>query len=77
MYLKIIDILYFREDTNTLIDASYIENVIKTTYIFDSIQIASKPRVVKVLPRSDMVIVISGIHKVVTQKKYLLTVLSI
>ena len=57
LYLKILSIPYFRKDTNTLIDASYIENVIKTTHVFDNVQIVSKPREVKVSLRSDMAIV--------------------
>ena len=57
LYLKILGILYFREDMNTPINASYIKNVIKMAHIFDNIQIASKPRVVQVLSGSDMVIV--------------------
>jgi len=57
LYLKILSISYFREDTNTSIDTSYMENIIKTTYIFDNVQIVSKPRMVKVSLRSDMAIV--------------------
>ena len=57
LYLKILGIPYFREDMNTSIDASYMENIIKMTHVFDNVQIASKPRVVKVLSKSDIVIV--------------------
>jgi len=72
LYLKILGILYFIEDTNTPIDTNFMENVIKMIHVFDNIWIAFKPRMVKVSPRSDIVIVID-IHKVVTQWKHLLT----
>jgi len=36
-YFKILSILYFREGANTSIDTSFIENIIKSTYVFDNI----------------------------------------
>jgi len=42
-YLKILDILYFLDDTNFLIMPDIIEKVIKSTYIFDDIVLASYP----------------------------------
>ena len=42
-YLKILDILYFLDDTNFLIMPDIIEKVIKSTYIFDDIVLASCP----------------------------------
>lgn len=40
-YLKILDILYFVEDTNILIISDIIKRIIKTSYIFDNIVLAS------------------------------------
>jgi len=37
LYLKIVGILYFLEGMNTSIDASFMENIIKTTHIFNNI----------------------------------------
>ena len=56
-YLKILSILYLIGSTNTLINTNIIETIIKTTHIFNNIQIASKLRVIKVSPKSDMAIV--------------------
>ena len=56
-YLKILSILYLIKSTNTPIDASVMETVIKTTHMFNNICIASKPRVVKMSPKSDIVII--------------------
>ena len=42
-YLKILDILYFLDDINFLIMPNIIEKVIKSTYIFDDIVLASYP----------------------------------
>jgi len=56
-YLKILDILYFIEDTNMPIDSSVIETIIKSTHIFNNIYIASKPHVIKISLKSDITIV--------------------
>ena len=56
-YLKILSISYLIEGTNTPINASVIETVIKTTHVFNNTHIVSKPKVVKVSPKSDMAIV--------------------
>ena len=56
-YLKIIDIPYLMENTNTLINSSVVKTILKNNYIFDNILLASKPCVVKVSPKSNMVIV--------------------
>ena len=37
LYLKILSVLYFMEDTNTSINASFMENIIKTTHVFNNI----------------------------------------
>ena len=56
-YLKILGIPYLIESTNMPINASMMETIIKSTYIFNNIRITSKPRVVKVSPKSDIAIV--------------------
>jgi len=56
-YLKIISIPYLLENANTLIMLDMIETIIKNNYIFNNIAIALKPRVIKILSRSDMAII--------------------
>ena len=56
-YLKIIGIPYLIENTNTLINSSMVETIIKNLHIFNDVVLASKPRVIKVLPKSDIVII--------------------
>ena len=57
-YLKIIGIPFFphmnSQDRLTLND---IETILKQNHIFDNISLASKPRVIKISPKSDMSIV--------------------
>ena len=57
-YLKIIRIPYFPyanlQEKLTLTD---IESILKQNHIFDNISLASKPRIIKVSPKSDMAIV--------------------
>ena len=42
-YLKIIGILFFIENTNVYIISDYVEEVIKSNYIFNNLLLASKP----------------------------------
>jgi len=63
-YLKILGSLYLIEGTNMPIDLGMVESIIKSTHIFDNIKITLKPWVVKVSPKSDMVIVWIGIWDV-------------
>jgi len=56
-YLKITGILYLIENTNTPINSSMVETIIKSSYIFNDIVLVSKPRVIKALPKSDMAII--------------------
>ena len=56
-YLKIIDILYLIENTNILINSSFVESILKSNHIFNNVSIALKPWVIKVLSKLDMVIV--------------------
>jgi len=56
-FLKIISILYISENTNSHITSDEIEDIIKANYIFNNVVLASKPRVIKVLPKLDMFII--------------------
>ena len=58
-YLKIISILYYPHgsyNSQEHITSNNVEDIIKQNYIFDDITLASKPRVIKVLPKSDIAI---------------------
>ena len=57
LYLKIIGILYISEHLNMQILSNEIEKVLKNNHIFNSIILASKPKIIKILPKSDMAIV--------------------
>jgi len=57
LYLKGLDIPYFWEDTNLLVISDVIESIIKSTYIFNDIVLASYSCVIKVLPKSDIEVV--------------------
>ena len=56
-YLKIVGILYLFEVTNSCITLEDIERVFKNTHIFNNIVLASKPRIIKVLLKSNMAII--------------------
>ena len=56
-YLKIIDIPYFVDKSNTCISSEDIEHILKNNHIFNDIVLASKLRIIKVLPKSDMAII--------------------
>jgi len=43
LYLKIIDIPYLKENTNTLITADMVEDILKKNYIFNNISLVSRP----------------------------------
>ena len=55
-YLKIIGISYFLKNTNIPIMLDFVETIIKNNHIFNNIVIISKPYVIKVLPKSDIVV---------------------
>jgi len=42
-YLKIIDILYLMENTNTFINSSVVKSILKSNHIFNNILLTSKP----------------------------------
>ena len=56
-YLKILDISYFIDNTNLSIIFDIIKRVIKITYIFNNIVLASYPQVIKIFSKSNMTIV--------------------
>ena len=56
-YLKIVDIPFNSEKTNSRILLDEIENVLKNNHLFNNIVLASKPHVIKVSPKSNMAIV--------------------
>jgi len=57
-YLKIIGILFFPNDkTQECLNASNVKTILKQNQIFDDIKLASRLRVIKVSPKSDMSIV--------------------
>ena len=56
-YLKIVDIPFNSEKTNSCILLDEIENVLKNNHLFNNIVLASKPYVIKVSPKSNMAIV--------------------
>ena len=57
-YLKIIGILYYpHNNSQECLTSNDIETILKQNQIFDNISLASKPRVIKVSPKSDMSIV--------------------
>ena len=57
-YLKIISIPYYpHADSQEKLSSTDIETVLKQNHIFDNIFLASRPRIIKVSPKSDMAIV--------------------
>ena len=57
-YLKIIGILYYsHNNSQEHLTSNNIEMILKQNQIFNNILLASKPRVIKVSPKSDISIV--------------------
>ena len=56
-YLKLISIPFLSKKTNSRITSDEIDNILKTTHIFNDMVLASKPKVIKVSLKSDMAIV--------------------
>ena len=57
-YLKIIGILFYPyANSQEKLTSSGIETILKQNHIFDNISLTSKPRIIKVSPKSDMAIV--------------------
>jgi len=58
LYLKIIGILYYpHTNSQEKLTPSDVETILKQNHIFDNISLASRPRIIKVSPKSDMAIV--------------------
>ena len=58
LYLKITGIPYFPNGkSQECLNISNIESALKQNHIFNGIKLALKPRVIKVLPKSDMSII--------------------
>ena len=55
LYMKIIGLLY--KINQDIISPDFIEGVLKETYLFKGVVLASKPRIIKVSPKSDMAVV--------------------
>lgn len=56
-YLKIIGIPYIMKGTNISLYSSIIESIIWSMHIWNDMCLISKPHIIKVLPKSDMVII--------------------
>ena len=56
-YLKIVGVPYLSETTNTCITLDNVEKILKNNHIFNDVILASKPRIIKVSPKSDMEII--------------------
>jgi len=58
-YLKITGIPYYPYSDNhqTKLSSDDIQNILKQNHIFDNISLVSKPRVIKVSPKSDIALV--------------------
>ena len=57
-YLKIIGILFYpHSNSQEKLTSLDIETILKQNHIFDNISLSSKPRIIKVSPKSDMAIV--------------------
>jgi len=56
-YLKIIDIPYLLENTDTPISVNIVELIIKSNHIFNTIVVASRLHIIKISLKSDMEII--------------------
>ena len=69
MYLKIISIPYFREDTNTPIILDVVKEIIKKNHTFNNIILVSRPCIIKFSPKSDIAIIWIDIWDVQSSNK--------
>ena len=60
-YLKILDILYYVEDTNLPIISDINERVFQATHIFNDIVLVFHPYIIKASPKSDIAVIWVGI----------------
>jgi len=56
-YLKILGIPYLLENPNLLITSNIIKKVIKSSYLFNNLTLASYPQIIKAFPKLDIAIV--------------------
>ena len=56
-YLKIVGIPFLNKQLNICISSEDIKKILKNNHIFNDIVFASRPRVIKVSPKSDMAII--------------------
>ena len=56
-YLKIVGIPYFINKSNIHVTSEDIKHILKNNHIFNNIIHASKPRIIKISPKSDMAII--------------------
>jgi len=57
LYLKIVSISFISEQSNTRISSKEVKNILKSNHVFNDIILASKPRIIKVSPKSNMTII--------------------
>jgi len=57
LYLKIVGIPFISECSNIQILFNKVKSILKANYVFNNIILTSKPRIIKVLPKSDMAII--------------------
>jgi len=57
LYLKIVGISYISKCLNVQISSKEVESILKVNHVFNDIILASKLRIIKVLPKSDMAII--------------------
>ena len=56
-YLKIVGVPYLSETSNMCITSNDIKRILKNNHIFNNIILTSKPKIIKVSPKSDMSII--------------------
>ena len=56
-YLSILGILYFIKNTNILINADLVEQVFKSTHIFNDIILVFRSQVIKVSSKSNIAVI--------------------
>ena len=56
-YLKIVSIPYLTKQSNTWLFSEDMEKILKSNHIFNNIVLASKLKVIKVFPKSDIFII--------------------
>ena len=57
LYLKIVGIPFISERSNIRISSDKVESILKANHVFNNIILMSKPRIIKVSPKSDMAII--------------------